>query len=269
MLIWTKRGRAIVLVTVGILAALIFLAPLAVVLLASIASVWNSVLPGALTGAHLVDALATDNLASLLVSIQTALLAGAIAVLAGGWAALSIQRLPRSLRRALDALFHLPLAVPSVVIGLGMLMAFSSRPLLLGGTKWIVVIAQTMLVFSFAYNTIAAALVRQDPALTLVAGSLGAHPARVLLRVRLPLLLPAIVGAASLSVAMCMGELGATIMVYPASWRTLPVSIFGLADRGQIFLASADTVVLLITTYGLLSLIGGLGRGAVGSHTRG
>jgi 2-aminoethylphosphonate transport system permease protein len=77
----------------------------------------------------------------------------------------------------------------------------------------------------------------------------------VLLRVQLPLLLPAIGAAASLSVALCMGELGATIMVYPPSWRTLPVTIFALADRGQTFLASADTLVLLVTTFLLLILL--------------
>jgi 2-aminoethylphosphonate transport system permease protein len=70
----------------------------------------------------------------------------------------------------------------------------------------------------------------------------------VLLRIRLPMLLPAIASAAGLSVALSMGEVGATIMVYPASWRTLPVSIFALTDRGQTFTAAAEAVVLLAAT---------------------
>ena len=37
------------------------------------------------------------------------------------------------------------------------------------------------------------------------------------------LLLPALGAAAGLAVALSMGELGATVMVYPATWKTLPV----------------------------------------------
>jgi len=70
--------------------------------------------------------------------------------------------------------------------------------------------------------------------------------------VRLPLLLPSLAAAAGLAVALSMGELGATIMVYPPSWRTLPVTLFTLSDRGDAFLASASTVVLLVVTALLL-----------------
>jgi 2-aminoethylphosphonate transport system permease protein len=68
--------------------------------------------------------------------------------------------------------------------------------------------------------------------------------------------LPAITAAAALAVALCMGELGATIMVYPPSWRTLPVTVFTLSDRGDVFGASADTLLLLVATGVLLVLIG-------------
>jgi 2-aminoethylphosphonate transport system permease protein len=81
-------------------------------------------------------------------------------------------------------LFHLPVAVPSVVVGLSLLVAFSGRPLLLNGTLWIVVLGQSMLVLAVAYSTVAAALRRFDGSLVLVAGSLGARSARVLWRVR-------------------------------------------------------------------------------------
>jgi 2-aminoethylphosphonate transport system permease protein len=41
-------------------------------------------------------------------------------------------------------------------------------------------------------------------------------------------------------------------MVYPPSWRALPVTIFTLSDRGDAFLASATAVVLLAVTALLL-----------------
>ena len=76
-----------------------------------------------------------------------------------------------------------------MVVGLGLLIAFNRPPLLLGGTKWIVILAHAVLVLAFTVSTVTAGLDRLDPAYEQAARSLGAGEARVLLRVRLPLLL--------------------------------------------------------------------------------
>ena len=61
-----------------------------------------------------------------------------------------------------------------------------------------------------------------------------------LAHVTLPLIAPYLIAAFGLSFALSMGELGATVMVYPPGWVTLPVAIFGLTDRGDIFWSGAD-----------------------------
>jgi 2-aminoethylphosphonate transport system permease protein len=96
------------------------------------------------------------------------------------------------------------------------------------------------------------------------AESLGAGSVRVLLKITLPLLMPAFGAAAGLAVALSMGELGATVMVYPATWKTLPVTIFALTDRGQAFQAAACTTILLLVTLLALVLLGRIrGRAAL------
>jgi 2-aminoethylphosphonate transport system permease protein len=96
------------------------------------------------------------------------------------------------------------------------------------------------------------------------AESLGAGSVRVLLKITLPLLMPALGAAAALAVALSMGELGATVMVYPATWKTLPVTIFALTDRGQVFQAAACTTILLLVTLLALVLLGRIrGRAAL------
>lgn len=248
MLLWTRTSRAVVLTVFGILVAILVVAPLVTVLLAAVAGKWTGSLPSHLTGAHLAEAVGPDGRASLLVSVQTALLAGVASVVVGTWAALASASAPTPLRRLTLAICHLPIAVPSVVVGLGLLVAFNQPPLLLGGTRWIVVLAHAVLVLAFTVSTVTAGLERLNPDYALAARSLGASEAMVLLRVRLPLLMPSLAAAAGLAVALSMGELGATIMVYPPSWRTLPVTVFALSDRGDAFLASASTVVLLAVT---------------------
>ncbi|EGF0819685.1 hypothetical protein IBO34_004105 [Salmonella enterica] len=54
--------------------------------------------------------------------------------------------------------------------------------------------------------------------------------------------------ALALSLSLSMGELGATMMIYPPGWTTLPVAIFSLTDRGNIADGAALTIVLVAIT---------------------
>ncbi|NNH72871.1 ABC transporter permease subunit [Nocardia uniformis] len=264
MLVWTRRGRVAVLAVFALIVTVVFVAPIATVLAAGLAGSWTGPLPSDLGFANFGEALSGEQAASLSVSLQTALLAGALALVLGTWAALAAREAPEWVRRMTDAVFHVPVAVPSVAIGLGVLIAFNERPLLLGGTKWIVILAHTVLVLAYAFSGVSAALDRLDPGYRQAAESLGAGPIRVLCHITLPLLLPALGAAAGLSVALSMGELGATIMVYPATWKTLPVSIFAATDRGEVFDAAASTTLLVLVTLIALVVLGRLrGRAAL------
>ena len=248
MLLWTTRARGTALAVFALVVTVVFVAPIATVIAAALAGAWTGPLPSDLGGEHLGAALSDENLASLSVSLQTAFIAGGIALFVGTWAALAAREAPAWLRKTTDAVFHLPIAVPSVAIGLGLLIAFNSKPLLLGGTKWIVILAHTVLVTAFAHQSVSAAIRRLDPMYEQAAASLGARPSYVLLRVRLPLLLPSLNAAAGLCFALSMGELSATMMLYPPDWLPLPVLIFTATDRGSLFTGSALAVVLMAAT---------------------
>ena len=98
----------------------------------------------------------------------------------------------------------------------------------------------------------------------LLASSLGARPTYRLFKVTLPMIAPYLIAAFGLSFALSMGELGATVMVYPPGWVTLPVAIFGLTDRGDIFSGAALTMILVAATLALLVGLERLPLGAVG-----
>jgi 2-aminoethylphosphonate transport system permease protein len=210
---------------------------------------WNGAFPSVWTFSNISGSFTGDPLSALETSLITALSASLIALLLGTWAALAIASMRSRVGRGLvQTVMMLPLAVPSVVVGLGLLVAFSTRPLLLNGTKTIVILAHTILVTAYAYQSVSAALVRLDPAYEQAAASLGARPAYSLVRIKLPLLLPALTGSLGLCFALSMGELGATSMVYPPNWTTLPVRIFSLDDRGHTFIAAALTVIMMTVT---------------------
>ncbi|WP_431771259.1 ABC transporter permease [Streptomyces cucumeris] len=248
MLVHSRAARWAVRILFLLLFLPLFALPLLVIVAASLSSSWSGVLPSGPTGAHYTAAVRGDALTALTTSLITAVTASLLALAAGTWAALAASGAGRRTRRLLDALFMLPVAVPSVVVGLAVLVAFSKPPLLLNGTPSIVIVAHTVLVTAFAYQSVAAALARLDPAYEQAAAGLGARPAYVLWRVRLPLLLPSLTAAAGLCFALSMGELSATMMLYPPDWLPLPVRIFSATDRGSLFTGSAVAVVLMGTT---------------------
>jgi 2-aminoethylphosphonate transport system permease protein len=226
----------------------LFALPLLVILGASFATHWSGALPSGPTLDHYRSATRGEALQALTTSLVTAVAASLLALTAGTWAALAAAALKKRHRRVLDALFVLPVAVPSVVVGLAVLVAFSQPPLLLNGTRWIVITAHTVLVTAFAHQSVSAALTRLDPAYEQAAASLGARPAHILFRVRLPLLLPSLTAAAGLCFALSMGELSATMMLYPPDWTPLPVLVHAATDRGALFTGSAVAVVLMAAT---------------------
>ena len=256
MLVWTRTGRALAWGGGALLMLVVYGAPIIVIAMASFARQWNGVLPTGFTLDHYGTALSGDSAGQIAVSLMAGAVASVLAILVGAWAALALRALRPAPRLVLDLVFFMPSAVPSVSVGLGLLVAFSQPPVLLNGTTAMVILAHFVLISAFSYGNISAGLKRLRPDYEQVAESLGARPHYRLIHVTLPLVLPYVVGAFGLSFALSMGELGATSMVYPPGWVTMPVGIFALTDRGNIFDASALTIVLVIVTLVVLLLLG-------------
>jgi 2-aminoethylphosphonate transport system permease protein len=252
MLVWSVSGRILVWSFAALLLGVFFFAPLAVIVVASFSQHWNGVLPSGFTFDHYGAAIGGDMRDAIFASVVTGFVASLLALVTGAWAALALRGRLDAWSRALGLLFFVPSAVPSVSVGLGLLVAFSQRPLLLNGTTAIVVIAHYVLISAFTFGNVSAGLSRLSPDYEEVASCLGADPRYRLIHVTLPLVAPYLLAAFGLSFALSMGELGATVMVYPPGWVTMPVAIFGLTDRGDIFSGAALTMILVVTTLALL-----------------
>lgn len=155
---------------------------------------------------------------------------------------LSRKRFPG--KSLLDAIVHLPLVLPPVVVGYFLLLAFGRR-------GPIGAFLDEFFGISFAFSWTGAALasavmglpllvraVRQsldavDRGLESAAATLGAPPAWVFASVTLPLILPGIVTGMVLSFARSLGEFGATITFVsniPGETQTLPLAIYAFTQ---------------------------------------
>jgi 2-aminoethylphosphonate transport system permease protein len=253
VLLWSRKHQRIAWGVFALCFLPLFALPFLTLVLAAFTKQWNGAFPSSYTFSNISGAFKGDPFDALTTSLTTALTASLIALVLGTWAAISVTQIrSRAAKSAIQTLFMLPVAVPSVVVGLSLLATFSQGAILISGTKTIVILAHTILVTAYAYQQVSAALVRLDPAYEQAAASLGARPAYVLFRVKLPLLLPALTGSLGLCFALSMGELGATALVYPPDWTTLPVRIFAMDDRGKTFAAAAVTLVMMLITLAVL-----------------
>ena len=247
MLVHSRSGRIVAWIIFAVLFIPVFGFPLLTVVTMAFVKSWNSTLPSGFTFDHVINAVVDNGRINLLTSLQTAVLATVISLFIGTVGAIGCSRSGPRVRKLMDSAFLVPIAVPSVVVGLNLLLAFSHKPLQLNGLPLMVVLAHVCLVTAFSYTTASAAMSRIDQNTLQVAESLGARPRYVLRRVTLPLLTPGLIAGAGLSFALSMGELGATIMVYPASYATQPVAIFQLTDKSADFINGGAYAVVLIT----------------------
>lgn len=241
----------------------LFAVPGLVVIVSAFASDWvATVLPASFTLRWFEHFDATD-VDAMLTSFEVAGMVAALGTILGLWLAISLNPLEgRRLGGLLDAVIMVPNSVPSVVLGLAVLLAYHAPPLDISGSAAIVVLVQTALVMPFCYRMCAAALKQEIPVFREAAASLGAPPAMVLRRVILPLLEPAIRASVALAFAFSIGDLGATLMVYPPGFSTVPIVVIEDVERGFYYRASALALILLALSLASLVLVAGRGRRA-------
>ena len=143
-----------------------------------------------------------------------------------------------------DAVIHLPLVLPPVVVGYFLLLLLG-RTGPLGGwlQDWFGVvvafrwtgaaIACGVMGFPLMVRSIRLSIEATDPKLEQAAATLGASPLAVFMAVTLPLAAPGIVTGMLLSFARSLGEFGATITFVsniPGETQTLPLAIYALTQ---------------------------------------
>mgnify|MGYP001595982168 CR=1 FL=1 len=143
-----------------------------------------------------------------------------------------------------DALVHLPLVLPPVVVGYVLLLSFGRRgPIGALLYDWFditivftwvgAVIACAVMGFPLMVRAIRLSMEAIDPKLEQAAQTLGAGAVGRFLAVTLPLALPGVLTGILLSFARSLGEFGATITFVsniPGETRTLPLAIYTLTQ---------------------------------------
>ncbi|WP_116139440.1 2-aminoethylphosphonate ABC transport system, membrane component PhnV [Trinickia diaoshuihuensis] len=251
-----RLGAFAVTALAALLCVWLFVLPVVVVGLSSVAARWSGTILPAGFSTRWFERLGSDDFDAVLASLEVGFAVAVLGTALGLWLALALEgRTRRGLGAIVDAVTMMPNGVPSVVLGLGVLIAYHKAPLDLSSSPAIVILVQLALVLPFSYRCAAAALRPELTVLREAAASLGAPPAMVLRRVVLPQLVPAIRASLALGFALSLGELGATLTVYPPGFSTVPIVVVGQVERGYYLPASALSLILLVASFAALLLI--------------
>ncbi len=137
----------------------LFVLPVLVVALSSVAAHWSgTILPDGFS-MRWFERLGSSDFDALTTSLEIGMGVAVLGTIVGLWLALALEgRDRRGLGAVVDTIAMMPNGVPSVVLGLAVLIAYHKRPLDLSSSAAIVVFVQLALVLPFCYRCAAAAL---------------------------------------------------------------------------------------------------------------
>lgn len=205
---------------------------------------------------------------ALRLSLLSATAATALSLVLGVPLAWVLARLRFPGRRLVKALVTLPLVLPPVVGGVGLLYAFGRRGGVLGPalgqlgislpfTTAGVVLAEAFVAMPFLVVAVEGALASSDLRYEQAAETLGASGWTTFRRVTLPMVGPSVAAGAVLCFARALGEFGATITFagnLPGTTQTMPLAVY-IALETDPRAAVALALVLLAVSITILLLL--------------
>lgn len=150
------------------------------------------------------------------------------------------RRQQRVLSGAVDVLVSIPLGVPSVIFGIGFLLAYTQGPLNLYGQSLGLVLVYVVIALPFVVRSMLVGLVSLGHSLMDAGAVSGASLWRRVVFLELPMLRPAIGNAAAISLVLATHEFSASVLV--ASTNT---QVMGVALKDQYELGSGSIVAAL------------------------
>ena len=127
-----------------------------------------------------------------------------------------------------------PFVIPGIVLAIGFYAAYTTQPLVLYGTAWILILAFATRFLPIAYTNSERRIRSHQPG----AGGRRAHPGRragclALRRVVAPLLRRGLAGAFSWSSSRPPASCRAAIFLYTTGTQVLSVLLFDKSDEGN------------------------------------
>jgi iron(III) transport system permease protein len=157
--------------------------------------------------------------------------------------------------QALGFLATAPVAIPGIVLGVGLFLAYTRGPIVLYGTPWILLIAFITISLPAAYQQLQSAFRSVHPELEDASRILGATRLRALWDVTAPLLRTSVLATWCFIFVGVIRELSAAILLFTSETKVVSVLIFDLNESGDLGAIAVLGLIMLAITFAVVILI--------------
>jgi iron(III) transport system permease protein len=157
--------------------------------------------------------------------------------------------------KALGFLATAPVAVPGIVLGVGLFLAYTRPPFVLYGTLWILLIAFITIALPAAYQQLQSAFRVVNPDLEEASRILGATRLGTLGRITAPLLRTSVIATWCFIFIGVIRELSAAVMLFTSDTKVISVLIFDLNESGDLGAIAVLGLVMLVFTFAVIAVI--------------
>lgn len=191
---------------------------------------------------------------AILHTLEFGLTAIAIIVLLGIFISYLSVRRRNALSSFIDMSTMFPYILPGSVLGITLLLAFNSKPLMLSGTAAIIILAYVVRRLPYTLRSSSAILYQISPSMEEASISLGCSPLKTFFKITVIMMLPGVFSGAVMSWITIINELSSSLILYTGSTRTMSVAIYTEVLRGGYGTAAAMSTILTVFTVASLLL---------------
>ncbi|WP_445504231.1 ABC transporter permease [Microvirga sp. G4-2] len=145
-----------------------------------------------------------------------------------------------------------PVAIPGIVLGVGLFLSYSNPSLMLYGTLWILLIAFLTIEMPAGYQQLSSAFKSVHPELEEASRILGGTRMTTLRLITAPLLRSNVVATWCFVFIGTIRELSATILLTTAETKLVSVIIYDLNESGDLGAISVLGIMLLVISFAVV-----------------
>ncbi len=157
--------------------------------------------------------------------------------------------------QALGFLATAPVAIPGIVLGVGLFLSYTRPPFVLYGTLWILLIAFVTISLPAAYQQLQAAFRTVHPELEDASRILGATRLKALRQITAPLLRTGVIATWCFIFVGVIRELSAAVMLFTSETKVVSVLIFDLNESGDLGAIAVLGIMMLAITFAVVILV--------------
>lgn len=179
-------------------------------------------------------------------TIIVAMASTAISVVIGTLCAVGLYKFEFKLKQLISDALYIPIVIPELVMGIGLLMFFSALDMPMNMLT--LIISHVTFSMPFVVTTVRSRIAGFDKSIEEAARDLGANEFRTFMRVTLPMIAPGVISGGMLALTMSLDDVVVSYFTAGPDSQTLPIKILGMVKKGVSPDVNALSTLMILGT---------------------